>query len=233
MMARIDRLWTVLSTKLETGGRLRLGLFEIRAAIFSTRMTVTTQRFKNRTRFEEARRNIRKLPSHAKIRRRTETAALESLSQQANSEFEAMEQKTSKLLGTLERLAKRATRRYSADRSKEELRELSREWRAHLRWIRYNLAYFKPFRPVSPEYRRMQWKRLDELVKMAKKEIVRRRVSMPDERELRKIARAYMRSCKQGHQGKFDFIYMLNNLEKPIAQARLFEFFAPRMGVRI
>ena len=65
---------------------------------------------------------------------------------------------------------------------------------------------------------------------MTKREIERRGLVTPDEKELRKIARAFVRSCKQGHQGKFDFLYMLNNSEDPAAQRRLFEFFEPRIG---
>jgi hypothetical protein len=161
------------------------------------------------------------------------SAELQSLKERKRSELQALQKRTDKLIETLERLEKRATRRFSAARSKQELAMLSREWRAHIRWIRFNLAYFKPFRPVSPDYRRMQWRRIDKLVKMAKQEVERRGRESPNERELRRIARAFMRSCKQGYQGDLHFIYMLNNTEDPEAQRRLFAFFEPRIGGKL
>ena len=229
MMSSINGLWDSLGPKRKTGGRLRLDTFGIRAALLAVRLTLQVPRFLYRTEIDGTQRDLNLVPRRDEARRGRLSAELKSLRQRKQSELPKLKTQTNRVIKTLERLGKRAIRRFSAMRSKQEVDTLSGEWGDHVRWIRFNLAYFQPFK-LPPDFRIMQRRRIDTLVKMAKQEIQRRRSVAPDEKELRKIARAFVRSCKQGHHGQFDYLYMGYNAEDPAAQRKLFEFFEPRIG---
>lgn len=229
MMSSIDRLWDSLGPMLKTGGRLHLDTFAIRSAVLAVRLTLQVRRFLYRNAIDTSQRALNSIPRHDRVRRERISAELKSLREGRQSELPKLKAQTDRLVETLERLDKRATRRFVTVRSKLEFDMLSLEWQAHVRWIRFNLAYLKPLE-LPPDLRIMQRRRIDKLVTMAKEAIERSRTEMPNEKELRRIARAFVRSCKQGNQGKFHHLYMVQNSEDPTAQNRLFEFFAPRIG---
>ncbi|MGC2614816.1 MAG: hypothetical protein WA354_12360, partial [Terracidiphilus sp.] len=121
---------------------------------------------------------------------------------------------------------KRATRKFLKYGSSGEFKALSKEWRAHLLWMQYHLAYFKPFRPVGPAIRRMQRMQIDLLVAMAKKAIDAQKRPNPNDKLLRDVIRRFIRDCHRGRVRDRNFLYMLRNRESPIAQAELLEYVA-------
>ncbi|WP_348260934.1 hypothetical protein P8935_14090 [Telmatobacter sp. DSM 110680] len=125
---------------------------------------------------------------------------------------------------------KRATRQFLKNSTSGEFKTLSNEWREHLRWMKYRLAYFRSFRPGSPNLRRTQRQWIDLLVSMAKTAIAAERPQITNEKLLRDIIRRFVHDCRRRRVGERNFLYMLKNQEDPIAQAELLKYVAPRLG---
>ena len=214
MMNRTIALSAMLKAERSSGGTFNMDSFQLRAAAFSSRTTLQIQRFLATTP------KIRKSSLERRKRDGIDPESIKKLSLKIRA-----------LIKYLERQMKRAERRFVSERSSGEFKELSKEWRAHLRWMQYHLAYFKPFRPVGPGMRRMQRRRVDLLVAMAKKAIEARGPEIPNDKLLRGIIRSFIHDCRRGRVGYRDFLYMLDHQQNPIAQAELLEYIAPRLGL--
>jgi hypothetical protein len=211
-MNRMIGLCAKLKPKRSKGGTFKLDSFELRCAAFSARVTLKLEGF-------EAQEPRKSNPNVLGKRSGRDPNAVKNLVLRIRN-----------CLKFLEREMKRAKRQFLKVGTSSEFKALSKEWRSHLRWMQYHLAYFKPFRPVGPEVRRMQWKTVDLLVAMAKKAIEAKGVEVPDQKLLRKIIRQFIRDCHRGRVGHHDFRYMLHHQQSPIAQSELFEYVARRLG---
>ena len=189
----------------------RLDSFELRGAAFAARVTLKIRRFEAN--------KIRSSSPQIRNRQGLNPNAVKKLALRLK-----------RCLRFLEREMKRAARQFFKDSTIREFKALSTEWRAHLRWMKYHLAYFKPFRPVGPGIRRMQRKRIDLLVAMAKKAIEAEKRQIPNDKLVRGVIRRFIRDCRRGRVVDHNFLYMLKNQQSPMAQAELLEYVAPRLG---
>jgi len=212
MMNRSVKLCAMLKAK-RSGGTFSLDSFQLRAAAFSSRTTLQIRRFIAVTP------GIRKSSIE---RRKRDGIDPESIKR--------LRQKISILIKFLEKHMKRAERRFVSERSRADFQHLSKEWRAHLRWMKYRLAYFKPFRPVATGMRPMQRRRIDLLVAMAQNASEAKKRQIPNDKVLRDIIRRFVRDCHRGRIGERNFQYMLKNQQSPIAQAELLDYVALRLG---
>ena len=212
MMNRTLRLCAKLRPRRSTGGMFKLDPFELRAAAFAARITLKMGRFEAQT--------TRTSTPQVRKRQGMDLATVRNLAV-----------KTKLCLRFLEQEMKRATRQFLKSATSGELKILSEEWRVHLRWMKYHLAYFKPFRPVGPGLRRLQRKRIDLLLAMAKKAMDSKKGRIPNDKLVRDVIRRFIRDCHRGRVGDRNFLYMLKNQESPIALAELLEYVAPRLGL--
>ena len=108
---------------------------------------------------------------------------------------------------------------------------MSKEWRAHLRWMKFHLAYFKEVR--GGRGRRFVHRRvIDRLIAIAEKAIRREGFEIPDSRKLRHVIRLFVRYSRLGRIGTFHFRYMLENGQRREAQEFLFEFVKERIKLK-
>jgi hypothetical protein len=142
------------------------------------------------------------------------------------------ESQIKRLIRSLERHMKRGHRRLLNEISPIQFRALSKEWQSHLRWMRFHLIYFKPFRPLGARQRKRQQEIIDRLVSMAKQAILAERFRPPNERVLRRVIRQFVRYSRRGRQGAKHHRYMLTYSESPFAQAALLQFIERRINLR-
>lgn len=210
MMNRVGVLQVKLQPLKQTGGKVRLDTFELRAAAYCARTSSAVFRM-----------DLKKARKQGASGRHRADLAEKSL--------ERLQTRKPRLLEFLETHMKRAESQFLKVVPRDEYRALSNEWKSHLRWMEFNLAYFKPFRasPISLRKTRIDW--VDQLVRMAEKAITARKLQLPEEERLRGIIRLYLNYSRRGRMGSFHHRYMLDNSESPIAQAKLFEFLEPRL----
>ena len=210
MMNRVGSLWTKLKSLRSTGGKVQLDSFELRAAAYSARTSVKVARMEMR----EARKEGKESTSRT-------VAAKQALKQ--------VSQGKKQVIDFLERYMKRAERLLRKTAGSDQQKALSKEWRSHLRWIVFHLAYFKPYRIPGRSARQMQIQWVEELVKMAEAAILIRRLKLPAPDRLRKVIRQFLFYSRRGRIARYHHVYMLRNSNKPFASARLFEFIEPRL----
>ncbi len=212
MMNRTIALCALLKPKRSSGGLFDLDSFQLRAAAFSARVTLKIQRYLASTK------NARKSSLETRRREGIDPKSIERLGL-----------KTKRVIKYLERQMKRAERRFVSSRSRSEFKASSEEWRAHLRWMQFRLAYFTPL--PGPGIRKMQRNIIDLLVAMAKKAIAVEGLEVPNDKLVRVIIRRFIHDCHRGRIGYKNFVYMLHRQQSPIAQFELFEYIAPRVGL--
>jgi hypothetical protein len=212
MMKRIERLWIKLKPIASKGGRIRMDAFELRAAALSVRVTLKLQRLK----------------AQKTLHGEADAKGQFSLDRTTIKELKV---RTERVIRSLERNMKRANRQFLTQVSTDEFKALSKEWQLHLRWIRFSLAYFKPFCAFGPGRRRLQRVEIDQLVQMARQAIMDQGFEPPDPGEIRKAIRLFVRYSRRGRQGAKHFRYMLKNRDSSLALSELFEFLEPRLGL--
>lgn len=94
---------------------------------------------------------------------------------------------------------------------KEQYAALMIAWKAHLRWMRLHIAYFKPWGKPIPGQRKRQQQSLDELMEMATHGLRNAGYQPPEEKELRHIMRLYARCARRGRQGHWTIRFLLHN----------------------
>jgi hypothetical protein len=214
MMNSTIALCARLKPRQSSGGVFELDSFQLRAAAFSARVTLKLPRFLATT---------KKARESSPEKRRAEGIDPESIAR--------LRLRIKHIVKDLERQMKRARRQFLKHGTSGEFRALSKEWRSHLLWMQYRLAYFKPFRPVGPGTRRRQRIRIDLLVAMARKAIETKKLPIPNEKLLRNVIRRFIQDCHRGRIGKRDFLYMLDHQQSPIAQTELLKYVSPRLGL--
>jgi hypothetical protein len=148
MMDKIVGLWGRLKPMAKTGGRVRLNAIEVRIAILSARVNL-------------------KLGRHgARLMRGKDAEAKRPLGVNKNS-VAKLRKRTRSVIKSLEKTMKRANRGFLKEVSKEEFQNQSKQWQAHLRWMKYHILYFKPLPPLGGALRRVRQLRIDQLVAIA------------------------------------------------------------------
>jgi len=208
----IRALWIRMKPIATTGGRVQMNSIDIRAAIFAARINMQLLR----RRVHDARRKDAKTKKTLGLGR----AAIKKRKQQ-----------TGPVIKSLERNLKRATRSSLKTTSRSEFAQMSKEWRSHLRWMKFHLAYFKQVRVVKGRgiVHRMV---IDQLTAIAEKAIRYEGFEIPDPRELRNVVRLFVRYSRRGRIWKFHFRYMLQNGQRRAAQEFLFEFVKKRIKLK-
>jgi hypothetical protein len=211
MMNRVLQVHAKLNPKKTTGGTIQLDSFELRALAFSARLTLQIQR------------DLAHKTRKTSLRETTE-AGVDPKS------IRKLKQAIGKTIKFLEVVMKRAKRLFVSQRSNQNFKEESAEWRAHLRWMQLHLAFFKRIRVGSPNTRRMQRKNIDQLVSMAKKEIAAVGYEMPEDKRIRNAVRLFISECRRGRVGYRHYRYLLNRRDEPDARSELLLHLAPRLG---
>jgi hypothetical protein len=213
MMDRISRLRMKLQRKAQLGGRSEVDAFELRAAAFAVRITLKLQR----------------------IRVRKTRKSMETTEQHFNYEKGELEKQAARkrrVTRYLEQLMKRANRRFMRAATPGAFQALSEEWRLHLRWMQFNLTYFKPIASHTTSLRLWYQNEINRLVRMAERAISDRRLQLPSEKSLRYAIRQFLSSSRRGRIGRYDHVYILKNSDSPFARTKLFEFLEPRLYLR-
>lgn len=181
MMAQVVGTWNRLRRKI-AGGRVRLNSLELRIAAFAVRIQLEERRLlKHHARTWDVQTKCRFAVDEKSIRKLRRTS--------------------SRTITSLERHTKRADRALRKQIPDQQFRGAMECWRRHLRWMRLNLVYFRPSRPIVRMKKRQQ-RNLDLLMDIARRGLRYQEVEAPDDAELRRIMRLYLRSSRRGHQGR-------------------------------
>jgi hypothetical protein len=210
MMDEILALWKRLHSKSKTGGRVQMSAVELGAAIFAIRSNI----------------------GYARRRRydcRLKSAETKNELLIDNYSFEQLKIKSHRLIHSLERHLKRANTALSKSVTRDEFAALIGRWKAHLRWMRLHIVYFKPLRPIIGKRRIRQQQDLDELMKMAERGIHNAGYRSPEPRELRRMMRLFARSTRRWREGENTVLYMLENKRDLTAKWYLAQFVLHRL----
>ena len=130
-MDKILALRETLKTKSQNTHWVKMDTFQLRAVIFAIRAYVDYVRFLRR-------RHKREDP---------EVKARLHLDDKSIAQLKA---KSRRVIRSLERQMKRANRALITEIGKEQYAALMIAWKAHLRWMRLHIAYFKPLGKPIP-----------------------------------------------------------------------------------
>ena len=194
-MEKVLSLRDSLKTDSKNGRRVSLDTIELRVAIFGIRAYIEFVRLQRR----QQRRKGRKFKASAPIDERT-IALLKAMSR--------------RVILSLERHMKRANRTSMKAIGKKGHDALVASWKAHLRWMRLHIAYFKPWGQPVHGLRKRQQKDLDELMQMAKRGLRNARYQQPSDKELRHVMRLYARYSRQGRQGNWTVHSLVENKQR-------------------
>lgn len=210
MMNRLGWLCVKLEAMRVTGGRVRLDAFELRGAAFSARTSIKVERIKIR--------GARKRGAESK-----------RIPVSAGRPVRRISRDKKAVIKYLENCMKRAVRQFRKTAGSRQYKESSKEWQSHLQWVKYRLAYFKPYRRPGLGARGLQILCVNELVKMAEDAIRIRGYKMPAAESLRHVIRQFIAYSRRGRIGQYNHVYMLRKSKSPLAKATLFEFIEPRL----
>jgi hypothetical protein len=180
-----------LKNKSQSDRWVKMDTFELRAAIFAIRARIEYERLLRRQQ------TLKNLPVKPRLHINDKS-------------FAQLKVKSRRVIHSLERNMKRANRALIAEIGEEEFSALRIAWKAHLRWMRLHIAYFKPWRKPIPGLRRRQQQDLDELMQMAKHGLCDAGFRPPEEKELRRIIRLYARYARSGRQGHWTIPFLLD-----------------------
>lgn len=213
MMNWICGLRARLKPMAKTGGPVRFNAIEVRIAILASRVNLKSRRHEARL--------MRRKSAETRRRLEIERASIAKLQKRARP-----------VIKSLENAMKKANRRFIRLVSKKDLESQSKQWQAHLRWMKYHILYFKPYPPVVPGYR-LQRMRLDQLVAAAEAGLQEQAYEVPGKEELRRMMRLYARYSRRGRMGENDFRLLLMDPEEDWKlQWALVEFLEKRMDLQ-
>ncbi len=213
LMDLIIVLWKQLKPKAKTGGRVQMDAIELRAAIFGIRANID---------FVRKRRHFhRRLSLETKARFGIDDAS-----------FDQLKIRSQRVIHTLERHMKRANRTLLSAVPRDAYGLLVHAWRMHLRWMWLHIAYFKPLPPVIGPRRIRQQRDLDELMKMTRYGLEREGYQSPDDIELRRMMRLYVRSARRGREGGRTAGFLLEHKNNVTARWFLAKFVLRRLDLK-
>jgi hypothetical protein len=212
----VIRLWRKMRPKRTSGGRVKLDLLEIRAAVFAVRVTLgiwrtrTTAIRRKAVQYRallksggvidkglaEGFRQLNISSERFSIMREEAAAARNNELKQYSKRHRRHARST---ILSLERHMKRANRLLLGSVSRAEYDALTKAWREHLRWMRLHLVYFKPLQPILRPKRRQQ-NILDVLSEMAIRGLKNEGYAPPEAREFRRVLRLFVHSSNRGRE---------------------------------
>lgn len=206
LMTQVQELWTRLGSR-RSGGSITLDSIDVRIAILSARLSLKLARSG--------------APDWA------DRAPKLQISEKA---LHKIKQHTRRIVRSLERMMKCADRRFISLRSREGFKVLTREWKAHLRWMKFHLIYFKQISADHPKRGRLII--IDGLEEIAKEGIQHFGYELPDLRELRRVMRLYAVHCRRGREPLFNFSKLAARPHERLAQAHLVDFVLARLDLK-
>jgi hypothetical protein len=102
-----------------------------------------------------------------------------------------------RVVSALERELKRARRAYAAEMGEDAYKQMRAAWLEHLRWIRMQLVYFRPWR-VKTQQRRVHKMIVDYGYERARAGLFARDLQPPEDRDLRRLVRLALRYIRRG-----------------------------------
>lgn len=195
-MEQIIALWKNLRPKRKSGGRAQLNAIEVRAAIFAVRVNSDWWR----------------LQKHEGRKRQKRTKQMLGIDPE---NLRAIQTRASRAIRSLERHMKRANSRLLNQTGREPYDALMAAWRAHVRWVRLHLVYFRPLRPIITHSKARYQLILDELQEVAKVAIPEEGYELPADKDLRRMMRLFALSSRRGRRGLFDVPFILNHENDP------------------
>jgi hypothetical protein len=207
-MKQVLELGRKLRPKSKRGGRVQMNAIDLRAAIFAVRVSKDWWRSQRIT--------LRKVSAETKRRYEIDGESLSRL-----------KEKSQRIIRTLERHLKRANARLLSFMERPSFDAYMKLWRAHVRWMRIHLVYFKPLtaRPLSS--RRRCQVIIDELQKLAEVSISEEGYQLPKPIELRRVIRLFASYSRRGRLGFFDIRQTLTG--SSFAKTYLVEFILDRL----
>ena len=137
--------------------------------------------------------------------------------------------KAKAVIHALERHQKRANRALIRAVGKKQYIGRMLAWKAHLRWMRLHIAYYKSWaRPVHGRRKRHQ-RDLDELTEMAELAVRGEDHRAPGKKRLRNLMRLYARYSRSGRRGYWSVRSLLENKDTYRAQWKLAQFVIKRL----
>jgi hypothetical protein len=221
-MNKVLNLWRRLRPKAHNGGRVPMNAIEIRSAILAVRINLDWCRYER----DKAHKYAKKLRGtrYAPEAERTLQLVMENLNE--------VKKKAPRIIRSLERHLKRANSRLLAEMDPLHYDAYMKLWRAHVRWIRLHLVYFKPWRIGPPRRKTFYQAILTELEKIARIAIGEDGYEQPDAKELRRIMRLFTLSSRRGRQDKIDIHYMLSNEHSWRTKDHLVKFICRRLDLK-
>lgn len=191
-MDKILSLRDTLKTKSPHGRRVRMDAIELRAAIFAIRAYIDFVRLLRRQHRTKDRKFRASVPTDDRS-----IALLKAMSRRR--------------ILSLERHMKRANRASMKAIGKKGHDALVASWKAHLRWMRLHIAYFKPSGQPVHGLRKRQQQDLDVLMEMTRRGLRNARHQQPSDKDLRHVIRLYARYARQGRQGNLTVHFLVEN----------------------
>jgi hypothetical protein len=211
LMDKMVGLWKCLRPKTNTGGRTKMNAIEVRAAILAVRVNLDWWRYQKRQRRKAWAKQLVEL----------DPATLTKLQKRAR-----------RTIQSLELHMKRANRQLLPLVGQDAYTALMAAWRAHVRWIRLHIVYFRPRRPILKASKKRYQSILEELEEMAREALVQDGYVQPLGSEFRHVIRQFARSCRRGRQEPFNIPYMLKSRQDRFAKTHLAKFVLDRVRLQ-
>ena len=189
-MDKILGLWKRLRPRAKAGGRVQMDTIELRATIFAIRANID---------FVRKRRHDLRLDPETRARFLID-----------DKSYDQLKIKSQRVICSLERHMKRANRVLLKLVNREQCTALVITWKAHLRWMRLHIVYFKPLPKIIRGRRIRQQREIDELMEMAVRGLQKEGYVPPDLKELRRMVRLYVRSARRGREGGWTPRFLLD-----------------------
>jgi hypothetical protein len=146
--------------------------------------------------------------------------------------FDRLKFRSNRMILTLERHLKRANRALQKSISRVAFAERMHIWREHLHWMRLHIAYFKPMPQVVKGRRIQQQKILDELTQIVKRGIRQEGYQPPNEKDLRRMMRLFVRSARRDYQGEYTASYVIRTKSLDSTNRHLSAFVLKRLKLK-
>lgn len=208
-MEKIIELGKALSTKRDKGRWMEMDAVELRAAAFAVRSHLDFVRLLRR-------------------QQRRESLAEKARLHIDDKSYAQLKAKSQRVISLLERHMKRANRAAIKSIGIRQHDVLVVIWKAHLRWMRLHIAYYKPWGRSAHGRRKRQQRHLDELMEMAKLAVRGEGHRRPSRKKLRHLMRLYARYSRSGRRGYWTVESLLENKDTYRAQWNMAQFVIKR-----
>lgn len=213
LMSHVIEVRRRLRPKAYTGGRVQMDAIDIRAAILAIRVNLDWWRYLEHLRRKES--------NETKVALRVDR---ESLRRQ--------KERGQRVIRSLERHMKRSNSWLLKEVGKECYDALMSAWRAHVRWIRLYLVYFKPRRIGPASNRKLYQTILDEFERIARIAIAEEGYEPRDAKELRRVMRLFAVSLRRGRQYRMDIPYVLKYEDGYLVKPAMADFVLKRLKLK-